>query len=469
MMNNKFPVENILSKGSDERIFQDENGLTKYGISITNTDILNRGSCTASPAVTEDILFMERMLSENQHQNDWLKILDNRTKKLKTWLNKKDEDIFQIFYAPSGTDLFYYPIIIGNLLFPDKKLINLITCKEELGSGTPYASEGKFFSNYNQFGNKVVKGNHIINKNALKTIFFKARSDDGQILNHEEQIKKIVQQNPDKAIIINLVYGSKSGISDNIKIIDKINGDNIIWSIDMCQLRHKREVIQNFINKNSMVMVTGSKFYQSPPFCAAMLIPNSYYIRILETKSWKKVNDFKQIFSIYDLPEKVRSHSGFTNEMNISGMLRWAIAIKEINEYIKIEDQLTDAKIYLWNKTLTREINRYDTFELMPNQEQTNKSIISFRVKINNNYLNNQQLKLLHKDLATTDYRSKYGFKTLFVGQPVEYRDKSFLRIAIGSKNVREFVKDNETKFEADKKAISIINNKVKEQYGNYW
>lgn len=461
-------IENLLSKGSDERIFQDEYGLTKYGISLVNTDIFNRGSCTASPATTDDILLMDRMIKNNRKEGDWLNMLDERTLKIKSWLNNEGENSFEVFYAPSGTDLFYYPIIISKLLYPQKKTINIITCKEELGSGTPYASEAIFFSNYNQFGNKIIKGGQIIENRELKTIFFKARSDNGHILNHEEQIKEIVQNNPDKSIIINLVYGSKSGISDNIRIIDKIEADNVIWSIDMCQLRHKQEVIRSFIKKNSMVMITGSKFYQAPPFCAAMLIPNKHYNRIAETKNWSKVIGFKNIFSTYDLPEEVRSRSCFNEKINISGMLRWALAIKEINEYNKIEDKLAENTIRLWNKALTEAIKSLDYFELMPNQEQTNKSIISFRVKTNEGFLDNQQLKSLHKEICRTDYSLNYDFKTLFVGQPVAYRDKSFLRIAIGSKNVREFVKNNEMVFKNDKEVLLLINNKLEEIYGNH-
>lgn len=465
--NREQEISKLLSQGADERIFPDENGLSRYGISLLNEDIINRGSCTASPAIGEDVKYIEKLLETTHTDEDWIENQERNTNKLKKWLNVEGEDLFDVFYGPSGTDLFYYPIIFSKLLHPERQIINLITCKEELGSGTPFASEGKYYAGYNQFGEEITKGNRIISEEELQTTFFQARSEEGHILNHEEQIKKFVHSNPDKSIIINLVYGSKSGISDNVALIDKIEANNILWSIDMCQLRHKKETIRMFLNKNAMVMITGSKFYQAPPFCAALLVPKSVSNQIAQTQNWESIKNFGNIFSQYDIPLRLKANFNFPKKLNISRNIRWALTINEIGKYSEIDEQETESKIRLWNKTVMDEIKKIEEFELMPHQERTNKSIISFRIKINNKYLDHAELKKLHRAIVTDNHAAKLGVKKLFIGQPVAYTNKSFMRVAIGAKNVRRFVQNNETEFAKDKTVLNIIKEKLYEVYGH--
>ena len=49
-----------------------------------------------------------------------------------------------------------------------------------------------------------------------------------------------------------------------------------------------------------------------------------------------------------------------------------------------------------------------------------------------------------------------------FIGQPVKYESGSFLRIAIGSYDVRQYLKNEKVHFENDLNIIKIIENEVK-------
>jgi hypothetical protein len=53
-----------------------------------------------------------------------------------------------VFLTPSGSDAEYIPLLIAKILNPDpeKEFVNIITCNEEVGSGTVDASKGQFFS-----------------------------------------------------------------------------------------------------------------------------------------------------------------------------------------------------------------------------------------------------------------------------------------------------------------------------------
>ena len=52
-----------------------------------------------------------------------------------------------VFLMPSGSDAEYIPLVIAKLMNGmDKKITNIVTCNEEVGSGTLDASGGRFFS-----------------------------------------------------------------------------------------------------------------------------------------------------------------------------------------------------------------------------------------------------------------------------------------------------------------------------------
>jgi hypothetical protein len=51
-----------------------------------------------------------------------------------------------IFLMPSGSDAEYIPLLIAKLRNKEKNVLNIVTCNEEVGSGTLDAAGGKFFS-----------------------------------------------------------------------------------------------------------------------------------------------------------------------------------------------------------------------------------------------------------------------------------------------------------------------------------
>lgn len=52
-----------------------------------------------------------------------------------------------IFFSPSGTDSEYIALMIGKILNPGKKITNILTCNDEVGSGSKNGASGKFFMN----------------------------------------------------------------------------------------------------------------------------------------------------------------------------------------------------------------------------------------------------------------------------------------------------------------------------------
>lgn len=457
----------LLSQGADERIFTNKKGLTKYGTQLVHNKTINRGSCTSNVVTGENFEILKDIYNSITCEADWITQNEHIFKSIKNVINEPDQDNFELILAPSGTDLVYIPLILAKLINPQKKILNITTCIEELGSGTKLAAKGKYYANYNQFGEKTEKGASIIKENNIETYFCRARCEKGEIINNQDEIIEIVNKHPDHTIIINLVFGSKSGIEDNLELIDKIKGDNIFWNTDLCQFRHSKAIIKKLIEKNSTVMLTGSKFYQCPPFCAAILIPKDIFNKISENKNDKNISEFNTVFSSYDFPTSLRNELGLNKKINPARILKWSYTLEEIEKFNAIPKPIVQEKIDAWRTVVLTALEKHEEFTLMPFQEDTNKTIISFRVKYNNEYLNEQALRKLHYLTATKTY-DNLGEKQsmVFIGQPVTYfNDKSFLRLAIGSKNIREFITNNEVNFELDKKIIDILTINLKTIY----
>lgn len=451
-------IEELLSQGADERITINDDGITKYAIPLLDNNIINRGSCTCSPATEEDAELIAKTLENNKSEKEWISQIDSISTRLKAVLNEDGNDELELFFAPSGTDLVYYSLMIASLMNREKNILTITTCIEELGSGTRLAASAKFYSNYNQFGEKISKGESILRDVRVKSHFFNARSENGEILNSQEEILSLIEKNKDCSIIINLVYGSKSGIEDSIGLIDRIAGDNIFWNTDFCQFRHSKTIINRLIKKKSTVMITGSKFYQSPPFCAALIVPKEIYRQIIDVDDWSSVKAFDSIFSSFDLPSELREKANFRNKINIPVILRWQCALEEIEKYARIPEEITKEKIEDWRSVIGKYLEQIESFEMMPHQEKTNKTIISFRVKYQGKYLNETELKKLHNYMVSSEFSYLQKKIKIFLGQPVTYDDnKSFLRLAIGSKNIREFIKNDEKEFELDKSIIDAL------------
>ena len=459
-------LEDIV-KGGDERISLNQHGLNKYhGNPLIYEGVFNRGSCTMSNLNVDSKRAVNKMLNRLKVE-DYDKLLDEQQKQLKKLINKKPEHDFDIFYAPSGSDLCYFPIMFSRIMNPDKPIFSVVTCPEELGTGSNTAILGKYFFGTNQFEENVEKGDQIHPDVNIIQQAFPARDEEGNILNHKTKILELIdQKSKDHQVIANLVIGSKSGIVDNISMIPRANSD-VFWVIDVCQMRTTPKLINSLIRLNCMVLLTGSKFYQSPPFCGAILVPKTISSK-LKNISDKAVEPFKTIFSTSDIPvEHPVLRNKFRANENYGTLLRWECAISEMKLLSFYGEDMVTTAIDRWNAFVISQLQlNADYFDLMPDQSITNRSIISFNVKHPDGLLlSDEELRVLYMEICAKERDDLNEYKKIIIGQPVKYENMSFIRLALGSFNVRRLIA-SDFDFSYDKKLIQII---IKELKKRYW
>jgi hypothetical protein len=449
----------IVTSGCDERIFlRPETDANKYHLNPIKFDgLFQRGSCTCGTLTPFGYEVSMNFLASYTEEK-YNEILLDQTTRLHNLLNNTELE-FDVYYGPSGSDMMYLPLLFQAMLKPGRPIINIVSCPEELGSGSKLAAEFAYYSEWNQFGDRIPMGESISNEIQSKVHYLAAREESGHIADRNQAIRKIIEQNPGEPIVGNLVFGSKSGIKDDLQIIDEF--PEIIWVVDMCQFRTDRKLIYDLINKGVMIMVTGSKFYQAPPFCGALLVPSKWTI-LLKEVSGKPAQFFKRIFTAFDFPESLTNVRENLESFKNKGLrLRWEVALREMEAYLTFPQEESNALIRRWNQVVTGRLAQSDTFQLMPNMELTNDSIVSFMVLVNGSALNNVELKKLFDFLVLNEHEGLDGFNRVFLGQPVQYGEKSFIRLAIGSYSVRRQLLNRRFEPFNDLRMIEIIEESV--------
>jgi hypothetical protein len=453
MKSNEFE---LLCTGGDERLDILENGLNKYFIHPAHfSDTVFRGSCTCNTLNTDSAVEFKSVVNE-LHKNplNAPQVEDLRHQIKSAFQSSENPVDFEVFIAPSGTDLVYLPLLFKSIIDPNKRIVNVLTCPEELGSGTVLASQGKYYFSKTQFGETVHKNAKIGLKSEIDLIELPARDENGNIHKHETEIQQIIQNKTDnQTLLVNLVLGSKSGIEDNLSLISKYQKD-ALFVVDMCQLRVNNELINQTLADGACVMITGSKFFQAPLFCAALLVPKNVINQIQSAQLELKVTEnstignslvggIADIFAQSDFPPSLSDLRSQLREFYNEGLYcRWKLAIHEIERFNQLDQHQVTQLISVWNSFVSIEIAKNSHFELMKDFDLTNKSIISFRVKFNDGrYLVHEELQYLYQQLLTNNFELLGGNK-LQLGQPVRYGDKSFIRLAIGAVNIRKFIKD---------------------------
>ena len=200
-----------------------------------------------------------------------------------------------------------------------------------------------------KFEENVVKDTIIHEDIKIEQKAFSARDSDGNILNHKTEILEIIdKKSTENQVIANLVIGSKSGIVDNISMIPRAN-ENCFWVIDVCQMRTTQKLINKLIKLNCMVMLTGSKFYQSPPFCGAILVPKTITSKLVNISD-DAVAPFLKIFSTSDIPlNHPLLRSKFRTNENYGTLLRWEAAVSEMKLLSFYGEDMVTMAVDRWN------------------------------------------------------------------------------------------------------------------------
>lgn len=512
-------TEMILSFGGDDRLvlLMNKNKVNKYGSStIPYENVLRRGSCTCSTIITKvylecdqyrvmllqkslilDPLYVENMIYNEQDS------IRNRLKKVFNMYTQANAGTSkgEIVLFPSGSDAEFLPSIaaiersmklisstnsIGTKV---PKVYNYVTAAGEVGSGTSNAAGLKHFSAISpRRDGKVLEVNKLldgIGENIVEVIQYKPRGNDGSINLLEDEIivdiRNRLNNNDISVAILHVVVGTKTGIVypslDTVSIVEKEFGDRVIIVIDACQLRIKLDT--EYLDKNYIVLFTGSKYFSGPPFSGGVAMSNKVvasienYMKLCNHNDPLVINStpkgLADYLTAYEIPSSMiefRKFLGVHPQWNNIGLLfrfHCALPILEAYSYLKPSDILSFTQswvthlIDLINNDFSSSIKLVEANNSKTNIMYGNlNTVISFSVFVDdeNNlgskrFLTFDELKLFHQKigipfLIDKDENSNSGnniitSRRIMLGQPVKLSEKTsytVIRIALGANMV---------------------------------
>lgn len=293
-----------------------------------------------------------------------------------------------------------------------------------------------------------------------------ARAKDGTAIDASREMDDFILDSLSKGSypIVHGVFGGKTGLRDN-KMPGSLNGgDKSLGVVDACQGRFSQDELKEWLDQDSLVLFTASKFYQAPPFCGAVIIPP----RIAEKLRASPVPEPKEMFGIEglggfltekELPDCMGHWRPLLRKEGTSNLglaLRWEAGLAGMEALAHVPDHTRTEAVDEWANSVSSMVNR----EAMLDAWCVERSIVSVRVAKGNGWLSMSELRDLYRWMsmdvaslvkdATVEEKEALS-KPAYIGQPVDVSEShAIVRIALGVDSLVSYLNDKDTTLEED-------------------
>ena len=431
-------LDHLLVSGGDERQVLDAAGYNRFHVRPrTEGVVLRRGSCTGSSLTPLATRSLSSALADASTTWPSSESYEELRRELATLL-ALDDDV-AIVFAPCGTDVCYVPLLIESLIEPERPVLNLVTRTDEIGRGCIAAHAGKHHSSRTQLGTAQV-GSPVAPRLHVEVCPISAREPDGQPRDPWPTILQTIHTSgPGHRVLVSLVDCSKSGLRDSLDEVGNLIECDAVWSLDACQLRLTTESINDALRRGGYVFITGSKFFEAPPFCGACLVPEWAHERLRDARTRPEaIEGFRSIFSMFDLPETFGPRRLFRRTVNEGLLVRWRAAILEFEALATWKQSEVDDAIAGWHRAVSGALLDHG-FRLLPTTDRSSRSIVSFTTERADGVLTLQHAQSLHR-VVNRSSNLMGGVDAVQIGQPLVSNGEAVLRLALGSSGLRSLL-----------------------------
>ena len=278
----------LMTTGGDARIVLDpQRGLNRYFSAPRPSAVLAYASSTANDIsaaafahVAGVLLDMGEALSGAAYA-ERLEAMRGRIRSAYS----VPEDV-EIVFAPSGTDLEYAALACVSGRAPNGTH-NVLLGADEVGSGCIHSAHGHYFAESTALGMATTAGACVpgLGETHVEMIDVPVRDDRGRARPSAEIAARMddaiaAAEAAGRHALMHVVHGSKTGlILPLMAEIDRLRADhgfNVSFVVDACQARITSPAIADYLARDAIVFVTGSKFMGGPPFSGCALVPRGY-------------------------------------------------------------------------------------------------------------------------------------------------------------------------------------------------
>ena len=452
----------ILISGGDNRLELDKKGLNYILVAPKPAprNLVSRSSCSGSHVSEENFDDLRRLHSEIRSARvsfpECMQQVHDRIRNI-----LKIDSKTSIITVPSGTDAEYIPLLISKAYAgSDCKIVNIVTGAGEIGTHSTTAAEGLYYTCLTPCGETVSTGNRLegIGRNVKVISISQYHPATGRQNQNNGIWKMHVKESlsqPGTLVLLHIVDSSKLGrrmdAIDDVERLKKQYPGRLLVTIDSCQSRTDVQRTRRYLELGYMVMITGSKFEDGPPFSGAVIVPP----RLTESLTPKSFINFLpgigNFITRYDLSgpiEMLRSY--LPSWMNWGLMMRWLCALTNWEKFRHIESTARNRLIQNWVDGILKLVQKHRDIEVLnggeaqPGAVGDRNTIVSVKLLFRGKPLHKEILQKiyywLHEDMTThlpNDVRmsqtERASLKRPFlVGQPVDLGNFGVLRIALG-------------------------------------
>ncbi|MFB9052285.1 hypothetical protein ACFFVB_04265 [Formosa undariae] len=473
------PTEYLLMSGGDLRLNIDEiDLLNKYGCRpFPRPDAFTFASSTATSvsnyafdkaAKVRSILIKDSL--KNGFKDTTMSYAESLKNNLKNLFELNDE--CQIIFSPSGTDSSLQVAAITQII-TEKEITHVLIASDETGSGVAGALNGCHFENTTALNFPVKKGDKIDGFRPVDIIKIPFRDESGKLKSADqldaEILDVILETNKQgKQIVLHVMDHSKLGYQspseDMMQKLSEAEDLSLQIVVDAAQLRLDPTDIQNYLNKDYIVSITGSKYFTGPPYAGALIIPERIGKQIESAKT-PLPSSLNQYYNRSDWPAAWTCSKNLSVGFNYGSYMRWNAAIVEMDRYYKtpilyrnlgiemfcnfIEDSIKDAPFL---EQLYTDLTKTDSTTVHEFGIRNIRTIFPFFIIKDNEALSVDNVKKLYKLLNSdiSELFEGYPLETVrlaaqrcHIGQAVNVKygndlQSAILRISLGARVISE-------------------------------
>jgi len=497
----------LMEKGSDDRsIFTGPHRLGKYytGMRPLTEATIHRGTCTSSSptpgAYAAAVEIAKQLWTQAPGiENNLLAAMRGKVQKLFS------PDIGTFTFHPSGTDAESVPLLYAILqsralahrlggespgsIVSQGRVVSIVTCAAEVGSGTLDAARGCYFSSDTPLsaaavnpGQRLPYLHRLANIQALAV---QGRGEDGaRAANMESDVLELARakldEDPTTVVVMHTVAGSKTGMfapSEDVMetLVREYGKERVVGVLDACQMRHAPTLIPRWLESYGVVMITASKYYGGPSFAGGVLLSNDTVNRMQEaldsegrgvqTVIAKALSAYLTSGEICTRMPALCGAFGETRYSNTGLVLRWAAGLYEMETLQSAIEAVgaaeAEERMRRWVVAVRGQVEElHPQLDLLPVEDYTDadyqfgriNSIVSVRVRNNvtGGYRSTEELKMVYSAMyndvsaqlpeSTSTEELALGAQCCLVGQPVPIPGNAVLRTCMGGPQMKRLL-----------------------------
>jgi len=469
--------EAMLTCGGDDRSLILESSTNKYHIRPQPVDPAHvfRGSCTGNPPTQRGYDAAKKLYEDLSSIDDGG--LDSAIGDVFADQRNRISNVLQlekgteVIIVPSGSDAEYLPFAIARALKGRVPIVNGVTQLREIGAGSAPAAVGEYFSTHAPLKGKLPDdAKYLSGFDGLDGITIPAREKNGDAIDASQKMDEFVSTSLANGSypIVHGVFGGKTGIRDEKMPSSMDSGETSLGVVDACQGRFSLEELHEWLEQDSIVLYTSSKFYQAPPFCGAVIIPPKIADKLRnlpapEPKEMFSIDGLGGFLTDKELPDCLDNWKPLLakeNSANVGLALRWEAGLAGMEALASIPDEHRTETYKEWADSVANMVS--GEVELDP--WCVERSIVSIRVAKQggdgDSWLNMSELRDLYRWMsmdvsnlvpeATAEEKNALS-KPAYIGQPVDVSEThAIVRIALGVESMLSYFEDKARTLEED-------------------